>query len=164
MRLARLPSLLPSCRWGLLALGLAASGPAAAQTAALLPGRWEMHQISFVATQAVPPAVLERMDNPEIAELNQELLAGAAHLQVEFRPDGTYQFTIARAGQPERLETGTYQLRADTLRAQSPGAVGGSSFEDQRVTQLSRRRLVVEFLVGDDLPGIFEEVEYRRVR
>ena len=164
MRLARLPPELLSCLSGLVALGLSAGGPAAAQTAPLLPGRWEMRQISFIATQAVPPAVLERMDDPEVAELNQELRAGAAHLQVEFRADGTYQFTIARAGQPERLETGTYQLTATTLRAQSPGTAGGSSFEDQRVTQLTRHRLIIEFLVGEDLPGILEEVEYRRVQ
>ncbi|MEJ7665946.1 MAG: hypothetical protein WKG07_43720 [Hymenobacter sp.] len=113
-------SLCPVSLSGLLALGLAAAGPAAAQTASLLPGRWAMRQISFIATQTVPPAMLERMDDPEVAELNQELRAGAAHLQVEFRADGTYQFTIARAGQPERLETGTYQLTASTLRAKAP--------------------------------------------
>ncbi len=164
MRPARLSPTLLSCLSGLLAMSLVTGKPAAAQAAALLPGRWEMRQISFIATQAVPPAVLERMDDPEVAELNQELRAGAAHLQVEFRADGTYQFTIARAGQPARLETGTYQLTATTLRAQSPGTAGGSSFDDQRVTQLTRRRLLIEFLVGENLPGILEEVEYRRIQ
>ncbi|MGI4739263.1 MAG: hypothetical protein ACRYG7_29200 [Janthinobacterium lividum] len=152
----------------LRALGLGMvllASPAAAQTpAAGLVGRWEMRQISFVATHAVAPELLARMDNPEVAALNQAVAAGEARLLVEFSPNGTYQFQISRAGQPNHLETGTYQLRADTLLAQSIGSPGGSSFHDQHVVQLTRRKLVVEFLVGNDLPGIIEEIEYRRAR
>jgi hypothetical protein len=144
--------------------GLLAAAPAKAQVPALLLGQWEMRQVSFVANQTVPPDIMERMDNPEVAELNQEVAAGVAHLLVTFLPDGTYLFTVRRAGAPDRLETGTYAVRANVLLAQSPATAGGSSFDQQRLTQLSRRRLVVEFAVGKELPGVVEEIEYRRVR
>jgi hypothetical protein len=137
--------------------------PGWAQVPALLPGRWELRQISFVANQTVPPDMLERMDNPEVAELNREMAGGAAHLVVEFRPDGTYQFRVVRAGQPDHTELGTYHVSGKTLLAQSPGTEGGSSFNGQQVVELTRRRLVVKFLVGDELPEVEEELEYRRV-
>ena len=160
MLLARWRLLLP----GLVgALGLVAR-PAQAQVPPSLPGQWELHQISFTTEQAVPPEMLARMDNPEVAELNRDVAAGVAHLRVEFRPDGTYQFTIAHAGQPTHTETGTYTVQHQTIFAQSPGAAGGSSFNDQKILQLGRRKLVVSFLVGEELPGISEEVEYRRIQ
>jgi hypothetical protein len=156
------------CRLFVLLVSVGASllGPALghAQVPDLLAGQWQMRQISFVANQTVPPDILERMDNPEVAELNQEIAGGTAQLVVEFRPGGTYQFTVMRQGQPARVETGTYTIRGKTLLAQSPSTEGGSSFDRQEVMQLSRRRLVVQFLVGDELPGVLEEVEYRRVQ
>jgi len=161
----KLPSRLHTRRLRLsLSICLLAAAPAAgrAQAPAQLPGRWQLRQISFVANQTVPPAILERMDNPEVAELNQEVAAGTARLAVVFQPDGTYQFTVARAGQPDRAETGTYTVRGNLLLAQSPATPGGSSFDNQTIKQVNRRKLVVEFLVGDELPGVLEEVEYRR--
>lgn len=150
--------------FALAGAGLLATFTAEAQVPALLLGQWEMRQISFVANQAVSHDIMERMDNPEVAELNQEVAAGAARLLVEFRPDGTYQFTVRRAGSPDHVEAGTYTVRARLLLAQSPATEGGSSFDQQRLTQLSRRKLVVEFPVGNTLPGVVEEIEYRRVR
>jgi len=143
---------------------LLVAAPAAgqAQVPGLLPGRWQLRQISFVANQTVPPDILERMDNPAVAELNQEVAAGTTQLVVAFQPDGTYQFTVMRAGQPGRVEAGTYAVRGNTLLAQSPGTPGGSSFDKQTITQVSRRKLIVEFSVGDELPGVLEEIEYRR--
>lgn len=155
-------------RWSFLLLlvslgvSLLVVRPARAQVPALLLGQWEMRQISFVASQTVPPDILDRMNNPEVAELNQEVAAGTGHLVVEFRPDGTYRFTVARAGQPNRIEIGTYVVSGKTLLAQSPATEGGSSFDHQQLVQISRRRLVVEFPVGDDLPGVVEEIAYRR--
>lgn len=146
--------------WG---VSLLAASPGCAQVPALLPGRWELRQISFLANQTVPPDILERMDNPEVAELNQEIAGRAAHLVVEFRFDGTYRFTVQRAGQADHIEEGTYAVSEKTLLAQSPGTEGGSSFNQQQLVELSRRRLVVRFLVGDELPGVEEELEYRRV-
>jgi hypothetical protein len=158
----------PGCllfwRMSLALAGLLATATARAQVPALLLGQWEMRQISFVASQTVPPDIMERMDNPEVAELNQEVAAGAAHLLVAFRPDGTYQFSVRRAGEPDRLETGTYAVRAHVLLAESPTTEGGSSFNQQHLIELSRRKLVVEFPVGNELPGVLEEIEYRRVR
>lgn len=160
MPLRRWYSLFGLACWG---AGLLAARPGWAQVPALLPGRWELRQISFVANQTVPPDILERMDNPEVAELNQEVAAGAAHLVVAFRPDGTYHFTVVRAGQPDRTELGTYSVSGKTLLAQSPGTEGGSSFDRQQLVEVGRRRLVIQFLVGDELPGVEEELVYRRV-
>lgn len=150
-------------RAGLAAAGLLLAVASPAQVPALLPGQWELRQIAFVANQTVSHDIMERMDNPEVAELNQEVAAGVAHLLVEFRPDGTYQFSVQRPGQPAHTEAGTYAVRARHLLAQSPGTTGGSSFDGQRIVQLSRRKLVVEFPVGEELPGVMEEIEYRRV-
>jgi hypothetical protein len=154
----------PIWQISLAAVGLLIAPAARAQVPALLLGQWEMHQISFVAHHTVPPDIMERMDNPEVGELNQEVAADVAHLKVEFRPDGTYSFTVQRLGQPDRLETGTYSVRANMLLAQSPGTPGGSSFDQQRLIQLNRRKLVVEFPIENELPGVVEEIEYRRVR
>lgn len=148
-----------------MGLGISLLKPAAghAQVPPLLLGQWELRQISFVANQTVPPDILERMDNPEVAELNQAVAGGAAHLVVAFRPDGSYQFTVMGEGMPSRIETGTYSVSGKTLLAHSPGTAGGSSFDGQQLVQLTRRRLVVAFLVGPELPGVLEEVAYRRV-
>ncbi|MDJ0366271.1 hypothetical protein QMK33_14015 [Hymenobacter sp. H14-R3] len=137
-------------------------GRACAQVPAALLGQWELRQISFVTDQGADPALLARMDNPEVAALNRAVTAGTARLLVTFRPDGTYAFSIARPGQPVRNEIGTYFVRDNTLFAQSPATAGGSSFDHQRLVQVGRRKLVVEFLVGEELPGVLEEVEYRR--
>lgn len=157
--------IMPFWRWFSLVgvAGLLAARPARAQMPPLLPGRWELRQISFVANQTVPPDILERMDNPEVADLNREMAGGTAHLVVEFRPEGTYHFTVARVGQPSHTETGTYSVAAQTLLAQRPGTDGGSSFDHQQLLALTRRRLVLQFLVGDELPGVVEELAYRRV-
>lgn len=138
-------------------------GHARAQVPAALLGEWELRQISFVTDQGAAPELLARMDNPEVAALNREVTAGTARLRVAFRPDGTYVFSIARPGQPARNETGTYIVQNKTLFAQSPATAGGSSFDHQRLVQVSRRKLVVDFLVGEELPGVTEEVEYRRL-
>jgi hypothetical protein len=104
----------PTVFWcfSLAVASLLVATTARAQVPALLLGQWEMRQISFIANQTVPPDIQERMDNPEVAELNQEVAAGVAHLLVEFRPDGTYHFTVKRPGQPDRVEAGTYAVRA----------------------------------------------------
>ena len=152
-------------RWQvvLTTVGVLVGSAAQAQVPAQLLGQWELRQIAFVANQTVSHDIMERMDNPGVAELNQEVAAGAAHLLVEFRPDGTYQFSVQRPGQPASTEAGTYTVRARQLLAQSPGMAAGSSFDGQRIVQLSRRKLVVEFPVGEELPGVVEEIEYRRV-
>ncbi|RZK60617.1 MAG: hypothetical protein EOO59_06750 [Hymenobacter sp.] len=128
-----------------------------------LTGRWETRQIGFAITPATPDSVRDQLDNPEIADLNQAIFLGEAHLTVEFRPDSTYEFTIVRDGRNFRTETGTYSLAGNHLRASSPGSADGSSFNDQLVQRLARRTLVLAFPVGPELPGVDEEVEYRRV-
>jgi len=111
----------------------------------------------------VPDSILHQMDNPQVADLNNALRMGEARAVVDFRPDGTYQFTLTRAGQTERSETGSYSVQHNMLVAQSPATEGGSSFNDQLLTRLTRRTLVVTFVVGPELPGVLEEVEYQRV-
>jgi hypothetical protein len=158
-----------SCRHLLILLAsligsLLGVAPARAQVPPHLLGQWEVRQISFTASQTVPPDILERMDNPEVAALNREIANGTAHLLVVFRPDGSYQFTIRRAGQLDHTEAGTYIVSGKTLLGQIPGSASGSSFDHQHLVQVSRHKLVVEFPVGDELPEVLEEIEYRRVQ
>lgn len=141
--------------------------PALAQKAPKEPptllGRWATRQIAFTATGAVPDSVRDQLDDPEVADLNQAIFMGEAQLLVDFRADGTYQFTINRDGKQLRFETGTYSVADGHLQASSPGSADGSSFSDQQVQRLARRTLVLVFPAGPQLPGVAEEVEYRRV-
>lgn len=146
---------------GLGALLLAA--PARAQVPPALPGRWEARSIGFATTSAMPDSVRDHLDDPQVADLNQAIADGEAQLLVDFHPDGTYHFTIVRDGQLLRDEAGTYSLTDTLLLAQSPGSPDGSSFHEQQVRQLTRRLLVLAFPAGPALPGVEEEVEYRRV-
>ncbi|RYY21240.1 MAG: hypothetical protein EOO36_01295 [Cytophagaceae bacterium] len=132
-----------------------------AQVPALLPGRWEVYEVGFLASAFVPDSVRERLDDPQVADLNVAIQRGEAQLLVEFRPDGTYEFTIDRAGERVRTETGTYTLKNSELSAYS-AEPDGSSIHNQHLVKVTKRTLVLAFPVGERLPGIMEEVEYRR--
>ncbi len=143
---------------------LLSAAPALAQKAPpTLLGRWQTRQIAFTATAATPDSVRDQLDNPDIADLNQAIFMGEAQLIVEFRADGSYQFTINRDGKQLRFENGTYSLANGHLQASSPGSADGSSFHDQQVQKLAHRTLVLVFPAGPELPGVEEEIEYRRV-
>lgn len=147
--------------WCLLWLLLVA--PAAwAQVPLLLVGKWEAREIGFIAQEGVPDSVRDRLDDPQIGALNVDIMHGEAQLVVEFRVDGSYQFSVTRSGQVVRAETGTYSVVHDTLYARSPNSPGGSSFNDQHLSRLTQRALMLTFWVGSDLPGVTEEIEYRR--
>jgi len=141
--------------------------PALAQKAPKAPptliGRWETRQIRFSALDTPPDSVLSKLDDPDIIDLNDAIVAGTAHLVVEFRADSTYSFTIERDGQRLRTEAGRFSLARDQLSASSPSSADGSSFDDQQVQRLARRALVLTFAMGPGFPGVKEEVEYRRV-
>ncbi|WP_223650834.1 hypothetical protein [Hymenobacter psoromatis] len=151
---------------GLLGLPLLAA-PAQAQKAPKEPptllGYWQTRQIGFSVTAATPDSVRNKLDDPDIADLNRAMFTGEAQLLVEFRADSSYQFTITRAGKRLRTETGTYSLAHGHLQASSPASPDGSSFHDQQVQKLTRRGLVLVFPAGPELPGASEEVEYHRV-
>lgn len=150
--------------WAVAALAYVGGLPAArAQVPGLLPGKWEVRQISFIADRAVPDSILHQMDNPQVATLNNDIRDGAAHVVVDFRPDGTYLFTLTNAGRVERTERGTYVVQGRTLLGQSPSTEGGSSFNDQHLERLTRRTLIVTFQAGPELPEVLEEVEYHRL-
>lgn len=134
-----------------------------AQVPNLLVGKWAVRQISFVAQPPVADSVLHQMDNPQVASLNNAIRDGGSQLVVEFRPDGTYQFVQTIASRVERTEQGTYAAQGTTLYGQSLTTDGGSSFNNQQITRLTRRILLLTFLVGPNLPGVSEEVEYRRL-
>lgn len=108
-----------------LGVSLLGPGTGCAQIPALLAGQWEMRQISFVANQTVPPDILEQKDSPQVTELNQKQAGGSARLVVEFRPEGTHRFAVARQGPPPCSEARTYTVRGKTLLAQSPSTEGG---------------------------------------
>ncbi len=147
-----------------LALVLLASSATWAQVPPLLVGQWEARQISLIALQNAPDSVRERLDVPAIGDLNVAIMRGEERLLVDFRADGSYQFSVTRGAQLVRAETGTYSVAHDTLYASSPGSAGGSSFNEQRLSRLTRRGLSLVFLVGSELPGVVEEIEYRRLK
>jgi hypothetical protein len=148
-------------KWCLPLLLLAA--PAAwAQVPPLLVGQWEAREIGFVAQESVPDSVRDRLDDPQIGALNVDIMRGEAQLLVDFRADGSYQFSVTRNGQVVRAETGTYSVVHDTLYARSPNSPSGSSFNDQHLNRLTRRSLILTFWVGSELPSVTEEIEYRR--
>jgi hypothetical protein len=148
--------------WG-LGLLLMLGSAARAQVPALLPGRWQVYQISFLAAGTVPDSVRDHLDDPQVADLNFAIMDGRAQLVVDFQTDGSYQFSVTRDGERERTETGTYSVAGSMLQAHSPSAEG-SSFNAQQLSKLSKRTLVLTFPVGPELPGVLEEIEYRRLK
>ena len=147
-------------------LSLAALLPATALAQADQPtllGRWETRQIGFSVPPTTPDSLLRQLNSPDLSDLNRAMRAGEALLVVNFKADGTYDFTIMRDGSTTRYETGTYTLRGTQLLAAAPGSADGSSFHDQQVQRLTRRDLLLTFPLGPAFPGIDEEVQYRRV-
>ena len=126
-------------------------------------GRWKTRQIGFTITGATPDSVRDQLDNSEVAGLNQAMFYGEALLEVEFKADSTYEFTIMRGGETMRYETGTFSVRQGQLLANSPNSLDGSSFNDQKILKLARRSLVLAFPTGPQQPGVIEEIEYVRV-
>lgn len=148
-------------RWLLPGTALLLGAPARAQVLPGLVGQWEAHEIGFTMAETVPDSVRERLNDPQTAALNHDMAEGLAHLRVEFRADGGYQFTVTRGEDVVQNETGTYSVAQGRLRASSSK---GSSFNGQQIRKLSRRVLLLSFPMGDDMPGVEEEVEYRRVK
>jgi len=126
-------------------------------------GRWKTRQIGFSVTEAMPDSVRDRLENPDVADLNQDIFYGEALLIVEFKADSTYEFTIMRGGERVRYETGTFAVRQGRLLANSPRSADGASFNDQQIQKLARRSMVLTFPVGPELPGVNEEIEYVRL-
>lgn len=149
------------CLAALLLLLLPLTAPA--QVPALLPGRWAVYQIGFLADATVPREMLERLNDPQVADLNLAIERKEAELLVEFRADGTYQFSITRNGQRTRAESGSYALKDGWLTASS-AAPDGSSFHDQQVTKLTKRMLVLTFPADKSMPGVVEEITYYRLK
>ena len=147
--------------WCLAIVLLAAPVASWGQVPALLPGRWEVYELGFLAEAVVPDSIRERLNDPQVADLNLAIQRGEAQLVVEFRANGTYQFTITQAGEQTRLEKGDYTLINNEISARS-AAPDGSSFHNQRLIKLTKRTLVLAFPAGSRLPGVMEEIEYRR--
>jgi len=150
--------------WWPLAAALLLAVPAQAQVPAELIGRWEAYEIGFVPLGTVPDSVRDRLNDPQTADLNHAIAEGMARLRVEFRADGGYQFTVTRGEEVVQSEIGSYSVVDGRLRASSPSSRNGSSFDAQQIRRLSRRVLLLAFPVGEYMPGVEEEVEYRRVK
>jgi hypothetical protein len=151
-------------RYWLLGAALLLAAPAQAQTPAELLGRWEAYEIGFVISGTVSDSVRDRLNDPNTADLNHAIAEGMARLRVEFRADGGYQFTVTRGAEVVQSEIGTYKVVQNRLEASSPSSRNGSSFEGHQIRKLSRRVLLLGFPVGETMPGVEEEVEYRRVK
>jgi len=150
--------------WLPLAAALLLAAPAQAQIPAELLGRWEAYEIGFVVSGTVPDSVRDRLNDPNTADLNHAIAEGMARLRVEFRADGGYQFTVTRGEDVVQSEIGTYKVIKNQLKASSPSSRNGSSFDGHQIRKLSRRVLLLGFPVGESMPGVDEEVEYRRVK
>lgn len=150
--------------WLPLAAALLLAAPAQAQIPTELLGRWEAYEIGFTVPDALPDSVRDRLNDPATADLNHALADGTTHLRVEFRADGGYQFTVTRGEEVVQSETGTYAVVKGRLRASSPSSRNGSSFDGHQIRKLSRRVLLLAFPVGAYIPGVEEEVEYRRAK
>lgn len=150
--------------WRPLAAALLLAAPVQAQIPTELLGRWEAYEIGFTVPDALPDSVRDRLNDPATADLNHALADGSAHLRVEFRADGGYQFTVTRGAEVVQSETGTYAVVKGRLQASSPSSRSGSSFDGHQIRKLSRRVLLLAFPVGEYMPGVEEEVEYRRAK
>ncbi len=150
--------------WRPLAAALLLAAPAQAQIPTELLGRWEAYEIGFTVPDALPDSVRDRLNDPTTADLNHALADGSTHLRVEFRADGGYQFTVTRGEEVVQSETGTYAVVKGRLQASSPSSRSGSSFDGHQIRKLSRRVLLLAFPVGEYMPGVEEEVEYRRAK
>jgi hypothetical protein len=150
--------------WLPLGAALLLGAPARAQVLPGLVGQWQAYEIGFTVTETVPDSVRERLNDPQTADLNHGIAEGTAQLRVEFRADGGYRFTVMRGEEVVQNEVGSYSVSKNRLRASSPGSRSGSSFDGHYIRKLSRRVLVLAFPMGEQLPGVEEEVEYRRVK
>jgi hypothetical protein len=151
-------------RYWLLLLVILLAAPAHAQVLPGLVGQWQAYEIGFTVAETVPDSVRERLNDPQTADLNHGIAEGTAQLRVEFRADGSYRFVVMRGEETVQNETGTYSVAKGRLRASSPGSPSGSSFDGHEIRKLSRRVLLLSFPVGEQMPGVEEEVEYRRVK
>ncbi len=150
--------------WPLVAALLLAAPAQAQQIPAELIGHWEAYEIGFVPLGTLPDSVRDRLNDPQTADLNHAITEGTARLRVEFRADGGYLFTVTRGEEVVQSEIGTYSVVKGRLQASSPSSRDGSSFHDHQIRKLSRRVLLLAFPVGEYMPGVEEEVEYRRVK
>jgi hypothetical protein len=127
-------------------------------------GQWQAYEIGFTVAETVPDSVRERLNDPQTADLNHGIAEGTAQLRVEFRADGSYRFVVMRGEEVVQNEAGTYSVVKGRLRASSPGSPNGSSFDGHQIRKLSRRVLLLSFPMGEGMPGVEEEVEYRRTK
>jgi hypothetical protein len=151
-------------RYWLLLLVILLAAPAHSQVLPGLVGQWQAYEIGFTVAETVPDSVRERLNDPQTADLNHGIAEGTAQLRVEFRADGSYRFVVMRGEETVQNETGTYSVAKGRLRASSPGSPSGSSFDGHEIRKLNRRVLLLSFPVGEQMPGVEEEVEYRRVK
>jgi hypothetical protein len=150
--------------WLPLGAALLLSTAARAQVLPGLVGQWQAYEIGFTVSEAVPDSVRERLNDPQTAALNHGIAEGTTQLRVEFRADGSYRFVVMHGEEVAQNETGTYAVARGRLRASSPGSPSGSSFDGHQIRKLSRRVLLLSFPMGEHMPGVEEEVEYRRVK
>ncbi|MGY3089910.1 hypothetical protein ACVWYF_002958 [Hymenobacter sp. UYAg731] len=142
--------------WVLLAAGPPHAAPVP------LAGTWQQRQTAFVARREISHALQEQLNDSATAALNARLRRGQATIRLTLNPNGSYQRTQAGKGQEvPTTEAGTYRLGRDTLylRAASPGPVLPSAL---RVVRLTRRVLVLEFLLWEPADAVFEQLEFRR--
>ena len=152
-------SLLLAGLWVLLAAGPPRAAPVP------LAGTWQQRQTAFVARREISHALQEQLNDSATAALNARLRRGQATIRLVLSPNGSYQRTQASKGQEvPATEAGTYRLGRDTLylRAAGPNPVLPVLPPALRVVRLTRRVLVLEFLLWEPADAVFEQLEFRR--
>lgn len=141
--------------WGLLATGLAGAAPVP------LAGTWQQRQTVFVARRPISHGQQEQLDDSATAALNTQLRRGQTTVCLTLRPDGRYQRTQAAKGQEPATEAGRYRLSHDTLYLR-PATAPSALPAVVRVVRLTRRVLVLEFLLWEPADAVFEQLEFGR--
>ena len=141
--------------WGLLAARPAGAVPGP------LAGTWQQYQVAFVARREISHEQQQQLNDSATAALNARLRRGQATIRLTLNPNGSYQRTQTGKGQEPATETGTYRFGRDTLylRTVGPNPVLPPVL---RVVRLTRRVLVLEFLLWEPADAVFEHLAFRR--
>ena len=140
---------------GLLAAALAGGVPAP------LAGTWHQCQTAFVARREISPALQEQLNDSATADLNTRLRRGQTRLTLVLDPSGRYHYCRRSAGSAADSLQGPYRVSRDTLYLGALPA-GAALPPVLRVVRLTRRVLVLEFLLWDPADAVYEQLSFSR--
>ncbi|SNR34315.1 MULTISPECIES: hypothetical protein [Hymenobacter] len=146
----------------LVCLLVAAALPAWAQDNVV--GRWALELISYEARHTLPDSLVEKLYHSPAGETNNAIRNGTLTVQVEYRADGTYNYSMQRRleAQPYYTEHGRYSVQNGVLRSYAT-AQDAAAADAQTIIRLNRKLLEVEFPIWAPELHVFEQLRYRRL-